>query len=206
MKATLRLVLVVNTLGAALAPAAGLAAGPAVEQVPAIDVVIGNNFGHLPMFVAAEKGFFKQHGVDVRLKVVNTGTDMVNAMQRREVQIGDMSVTTFLKARHAGEPFRVIGIIMNDATRDNADEPLAIVARKDSGIKTVEDLKGRRVGLARAQTSDEYFKMVLARRNMKYDDIAIENIMAPPALAPALKDGKVDAVVSWEPFNTAVLE
>ena len=30
--------------------------------------------------------------------------------------------------------------------------------------------------------------------------------MSPPALAPALKDGKVDAVVSWEPYNTAVLE
>src|SRR5205807_2076109 len=61
-------------------------------------------------------------------------------------------------------------------------------------------------GLAKAQTSDEYFKMVLARRGMKYDDVTIENIMTPPALAPALKDGKVDAIVSWEPYNTAVLE
>src|SRR5262245_52738240 len=48
--------------------------------------------------------------------------------------------------------------------------------------------------------------MVLARRGMKYEDVTIESIMAPPALAPALKDGKVDAVVSWEPYNTAVLE
>jgi NitT/TauT family transport system substrate-binding protein len=146
--------------GVTIAAVAG-AAGPAPAQgMPTVDMVIGNNFGHLPMFVGVEKGFFKKHEVDVRLKVVNTGTDMVNAMQKREVQIGDMSVTTFLKARHSGEPFKVIGIIMNDATRDNADEPLAIVARKDSGIKTVADLKGRRVGLAKAQTSDEYFKMV----------------------------------------------
>jgi ABC-type nitrate/sulfonate/bicarbonate transport system substrate-binding protein len=178
------------------------------QQFPVLDAVIGNNFGHLPMFVGAEKGFFKKHGVDVRLKVVNTGTDMVNAMQKREVQIGDMSVTTFLKARHAGEPFKVIGIIMNDATRDNADEPLAIVGRKGSGIAAgkINDLKGKRVGLAKAQTSDEYFKMVLARAGIKYEDVMIENIMAPPALAPALKEGKVDAVVSWEPYNTAVLE
>jgi sulfonate transport system substrate-binding protein len=173
-----------------------------------LDVVVGNNFGHLPMFVGVEKGLFKQHGVDVRLKVVNTGTDMVNAMQKREVQIGDMSVTTFLKARLNGEPFKVIGIIMNDATRDNADEPLAIVARKGSGIRpgNIEDLKGKRVGLAKAQTSDEYLKMVLARRGIKYEELNVENIMAPPALAPALKDAKVDAVVSWEPYNTAVLE
>jgi len=179
----------------------------AAAQAP-LDVVVGNNFGHLPMFVGADKGLFRQHGVDVRLKVVNTGTDMVNAMQKREVQIGDMSVTTFLKARHGGDPFRVIGIIMNDATRANADEPLAIVARKGSGITggKIEDLKGKRIGLAKAQTSDEYFKMVLARANMKYDDVTIENIMSPPALVPALKEGKVDAIVSWEPYNTAVLE
>src|SRR5258708_24024632 len=178
----------------------------AAQPLPVLDVVVGNNFGHLPMFIGAEKGIFKAHGVDVRLKVVNTGTDMVNAMQKREVQVGDMSVTTFLKARHAGDPFRVIGIIQNDATRSNADEPLAIVARKDSGIRAIEDLKGKRVGLAQAQTSDEYFKMVLARRGMQYGDVTNVNIMAPPALAPALKEGKVDAVVSWEPYNTIVLE
>jgi NitT/TauT family transport system substrate-binding protein/sulfonate transport system substrate-binding protein len=192
--------------GAALAVAVGFSGRAAAQSLPVLDVVVGNNFGHLPMFVGVEKGLFKKHGVDVRLKVVNTGTDMVNAMQKREVQVGDMSVTTFLKARHAGDPFRVIGIIMSDATRSNADEPLAIVARKDSGVRKVEDLKGKRVGLAKAQTSDEYFKMVLARRGMKYEEVAIENIMAPPALAPALKEGKVDAVVSWEPYNTAVLE
>jgi NitT/TauT family transport system substrate-binding protein len=182
---------------------------PAAGQgMTAVDVVIGNNFGHLPMFVGVDKGFFKKHGVDVRLNVVSTGSEMVSAMQKREVQIGDMSVTTFLKARHAGDPFRVIALIMNDATRANADEPLAIVARKGSGIRpgSIEDLKGKRVGLAKAQTSDEYLKMVLSRRRMKYEELNIENIMSPPALAPALKDGKVDAVVSWEPYNTMVLE
>jgi ABC-type nitrate/sulfonate/bicarbonate transport system substrate-binding protein len=208
MKVALRFSLVVSAIGAALAPRLAPGAGEAAQALPAIDVVIGNNFGHLPMFVAAEKGFFKQHGLDVRLKVVNTGTDMVGAMQRREVQVGDMSVTTFLKARHAGDPFRVIGIIQSDATRANADEPLAIVAREGSGIEAgaVETLRGKRVGLAKGQTSDEYFKMVLARRSMPYADVEIVNIWSQFDLAPALAEAKVDAVVSWEPFNTMVLE
>ncbi len=189
-------------LTAALLATAGLS--PAAAQ-PVVEAVIGNNFGHLPMFVGVEKGLFKQHGVDLKLKVVNTGTDMVGAMEKREVQIGDMSVTTFLKARHAGSPFLVVGMIMNDATTSFADNPLAIVARKGSGIAKVEDLKGKRVGLAKEQTSDEYLKMVLARRGMNYADISIENIMAPPALGPALAEGKVDAVVSWEPFNVMAM-
>ena len=187
--------------------AAILSVGCATTPQPpvALEAVIGNNFGHLPMFVGVEKGLFKKHGIDLKLKVVNTGTDMVNAMTKREVQIGDMSVTTFLKARHAGSPFLVVGMVMNDATTPFADNPLAIVARKGSGIVKVEDLKGKRVGLAKEQTSDEYLKMVLARRKMNYADINIENIMAPPALGTALAAGKVDAIVSWEPFNVMAM-
>ena len=94
----------------------------AMAELPKLDVVIGNNFGHLPMFIGAEKGFFKQHGVDAKMLVVDTGTDMVNAMHDGRAQIGDMSTTTYLKAVHAGEPFKVIGLIMNDATNDNCDD------------------------------------------------------------------------------------
>src|SRR3970040_1349739 len=181
-----------------------LAGGCATTPQPpvAVDAVIGNNFRHLPMLVGVEKGLFKKHGIDLKLKVVNTGTDMVSAMTKREVQIGDMSVTTFLKARHAGSPFLVVGMIMNDATNTFADSPLAIVARKGSGITRVEDLKGKRIGLAKEQTSDEYLKMVLARRGMNYGEMNIQSIMAPPALVKAFASGKIDAMVSWEPFNT----
>lgn len=180
------------------------------QSMPVMEAVVGNNFGHLPMFVGVEKGLFKKHGVDVKLKVVNIGTQMVTSMQKNEVQIGDMSVTTFLKARHGGDPFRVIGIIQSDATRANADEPLAIVARQDSGIRAgnAEDLKGKRIGLSKGQTSDEYLKMVLARRNLKYEDVEIVDIGngSQTQLATLLKEGKADAVVCWEPFNTMVLE
>ena len=178
-----------------------------MADLPKIDVVIGNNFGHLPMFIGAEKGYFKRHGVDAKMLVVDTGSDMVNAMHDGRAQIGDMSTTTYLKAVHAGEPFKVIGLIMNDATRDNADDPLAIVTKKGRGIEKgkLSDLKNKKIGLARGQTSDEYFKMVLRRAKMKYSELTIENIWSQFGLAPALAEGKVDAVVSWEPYVTQVL-
>ena len=194
-----------NRIGAAsifLAALLGAGCATTPEKPVAMEAVIGNNFGHLPMFVGVEKGLFNKHGIDLKLKVVNTGTDMVNAMTKREVQIGDMSVTTFLKARHAGSPFMVVGMIMNDATTTFADSPLAIIARKGSGITRVEDLKGKSIGLAKEQTSDEYLKMVLARRGLNYGEMKIQNIMAPPALVKAFAAGKIDAMVSWEPFNT----
>ena len=178
-----------------------------MADLPELAVVIANNFGHLPMFVGAEKGFFKQHGVDASFRVVDTGTDMVNALHNGEAQVGDMSTTTYLKAVHAGNPFQVIGLIMNDATNDRCDTPLAIVTKKGTGIEAgkLSDLKGKKIGLAKGQTSDEYFKMVLRRAKMKYEDITIENIWSQFGLAPALAEGKVDAIVSWEPFVTQAL-
>ena len=178
-----------------------------MSDLPKLDVVIANNFGHLPMFIGAEKGFFKQHGVDASFRVVDTGTDMVNALHNGEAQVGDMSTTTYLKAVHAGNPFLVIGLIMNDATKDNCDTPLAIVTKKGRGIEAgkLSDLKGKKIGLARGQTSDEYFKMVLRRAKMKYEDLTIENIWSQFGLAPALAEGKVDAIVTWEPYVTQAL-
>jgi NitT/TauT family transport system substrate-binding protein len=178
-----------------------------MADLPKLDVVIANNFGHLPMFIGAEKDFFKSHGVDATFRVVDTGTDMVNALHNGEAQVGDMSTTTYLKAVHAGNPFQVIGLIMNDATKDNCDTPLAIVTRKGTGIGAgkIADLKGKTVGLARGQTSDEFFKMVLRRNKMKYEELTIENIWSQFGLAPALAEGKVDAIVTWEPFVSQAL-
>jgi ABC-type nitrate/sulfonate/bicarbonate transport system substrate-binding protein len=178
-----------------------------MADMPKLDVVIANNFGHLPMFVGAEKGFFKEQGVDASFKVVDTGTDMVNALHNGEAQVGDMSTTTYLKAVHAGNPFLVIGLIMNDATDDHCDTPLAIVTKKGRGVDVgkIGNLRGKKVGLARGQTSDEYFKMVLRRAGVKYDDVTIENIWSQFGLAPALKEGKVDAIVTWEPYVTQAL-
>ncbi len=178
-----------------------------MAELPKLNVVIANNFGHLPMFIGAEKGYFKQHGVDASFKVVDTGTDMVNALHDGLAQVGDMSTTTYLKAVHAGNPFLIIGLIMNDAARDNCDDPLAIITKKGRGIAPgkLNDLIGKKIGLAKGQTSDEYFKMVLRRAKIKYADVTIENIWSQFGLAPALAEGKVDAIVSWEPFVSQVL-
>jgi ABC-type nitrate/sulfonate/bicarbonate transport system substrate-binding protein len=178
-----------------------------MAALPKLDVVIANNFGHLPMFVGAEKGFFKQHGVDASFRVVDTGTDMVNALHNGEAQVGDMSTTTYLKAVHAGNPFQVIGLIMNDANNDKSDDPLAIVTKKGTGVGVgkIADLKGKKVGLARGQTSDEFFKMVVRRAGLPYEQVIIENIWSQFGLAPALAEGKVDAIVTWEPYVSQTL-
>ena len=47
--------------------------------------------------------------------------------------------------------------------------------------------------------------MVVRRAGVKYADVTIENIWSQFGLAPALKEGKVDAIVTWEPYVTQTL-
>ena len=65
-----------SLIAALLAAGAGPAGLPpaAAQQPPVVEAVIGNNFGHLPMFVGVEKGLFKKHGIDLKLKVVSTAS------------------------------------------------------------------------------------------------------------------------------------
>ena len=79
MKTFYRKAIVGWLLGTAFALTAGTSTA---QQMPVMEAVVGNNFGHLPMFVGVEKGLFKKHGVDVKLKVVNIGSQMVTAMQK----------------------------------------------------------------------------------------------------------------------------
>jgi ABC-type nitrate/sulfonate/bicarbonate transport system substrate-binding protein len=110
-------------MSSVLLAASGCASAPEAPKVATpVDIVVGSNLGHLPLLVGVEKGLFAKHGIDLRLKVVNNGGEMVAAMQKREVELGNMSVTTFIKAKHEGDALQVIGLIMNDATRSNADD------------------------------------------------------------------------------------
>lgn len=195
---------------AALLLLAGCTTQPKVEAplLTPVSIVLGSNLGHLPILVGAEKGLFANHGIDLRLKVVNNGSEMVAAMQKREVELGNMSVTTFIKAKHEGDALQVVGLIMNDATRSNADEALAIVSKKGSGVRAGEiaDLKGKKVAVMLGQTPHEYLKIAAARAGLGESDITIVNMPQSPALADALRDGSVDAVASLEPLNSVVLQ
>ena len=184
------------------------ASAPPPPPTP-VSIVLGANLGHLPILVGVEKGLFAKHGLDLKLKIVNSGDQMVAAMRSNEVELGDMSVTTFIKARHEGDAWQVVGLIMNDATRSNADEALAIISKKGSGIRPgkIEDLKGKKVAVQLGQTPHEYVKIAAAKAGLAEGDIEIVNTPQNPAmLVEALRDGKVDAVASLEPLNSVVLK
>ena len=60
----------------------------AYAQSPVVlSAAVGSNMNHVPSFVGVEKGIFLKHGIDLKLKLLNTGQEMSKALQAGEVEI-----------------------------------------------------------------------------------------------------------------------
>jgi len=106
--------------------------------------------GEAASFVADEKGFFKDHGLDVTLRINNAGSESVRELLSGDVQIAHIAETpllfslldsTYYRGTRQGE-IRII------ANMIHANQIQKVVARKDAGIETPLDIIGKRVGLA----------------------------------------------------------
>jgi NitT/TauT family transport system substrate-binding protein len=68
-------------------------------------------------------------------------------------------------------------------------------------IRTMEELKGKRVGVARGTGSETFWLSVVAKLNLNPADYTIVNVEAPEMVA-ALERGNIDAFAVWEPWPT----
>jgi len=74
-----------------------------------------------------------------------------------------------------------------------------VVARRSAGIDSVADLAGKRIATIPQTSSGYFFKLMLEREGLSYDDIEAVSIVPLAGMTEALAKGEVDAVVIWEP-------
>jgi sulfonate transport system substrate-binding protein len=190
--------------GAAFLIALLALAGPSPAQSPAqLSAAVGSNMNHVPSFVGVEKGIFLKYGIDMKLKVLNTGQEMAKALQSGEVQILGSAYSNFPIAVERGLAAKGVVGLMGDRTSRYSDDPVSIWTRKPSGIKKIEDLAGRKIGTPVGGTADEYLSAALQKKGIPRDKVTVLNV-PPGNLVSALQGGGVDAVASWEPFGSLV--
>lgn len=186
------------------AVAAALMVVTAGAQQPAqLAAAVGGNMNHVPSFVGVEKGIFLKHGVDLKLKVLSTGQEMAKALEAGEVQIIGSAFSNYPVAVERGLAAKGVVGMMGDRTSAHSDEPISVWTRKGSGVTKIEDLAGRRVGLAIGGTGDEYLTVLLKKKGVAREKVTFLNV-PPGNTVSALQGGSVDAVSVWEPFGSLV--
>ena len=153
--------------------------------------------GWFPWQVAEEAGLFKKAGVDVDLVWFEGYLDSINALAAGQLDANSQTLNDTIGSVAAGAG-QVI-VLVNDNSTGNDQ----IIVSKE--IKTVQDLKGKKIGLE-AGVVDHYLLLLgLAKAGLKFSDVEVVNLETGAA-ASAFAAGQLDAVAVFAPFTTQALK
>jgi len=150
-----------------------------------------------PLFVGIEKGFYEKAGIKVENKVFLSGIPEAEALVAGELDVAFMGSTPALIVGSTGLPVKYLTNVALYV------DSLIIFVQPDSGIKTIFDLKGKKVAYTKGSTGHYMVDLVLEKAGMTEDDVKLIN-MEMDDIAATFKSKQVDACCVWEPWNFVI--
>lgn len=199
---------------AASAAASASASAPAAASVAASPVASGGplrtvragfvpvtNWG--PLFIAIEKGYFREQGIETVATQFTNGTDIITQAAAGQLDVGPSGLgASTLNILKRGADVRVV------ASQHSESPPMAtplVVAKKkfdDGTFKKVADLKGKKVAINGKGVATEYWLYSALKKNgLTMKDIDLQ-VLSFDQVAAALDSGALDGSMLSEPWPT----
>ncbi|HXK29952.1 MAG TPA: ABC transporter substrate-binding protein [Candidatus Binatia bacterium] len=155
--------------------------------------------GFAPAWIAKETGMFAKQGLDAEVILITGSPRLVQSLIAGDVDYAIVGATATMRARMRGADVAIL------AATTNVSSQKLLVGRK-SGIRRLEDLKGRVVGVSQyGSEADAFARIAVNKAGFKPDkDVAIIQLGGHPQVAAALVAGKIEAgVIGGLAFLTA---
>ena len=166
----------------------------ACQQQPVKKIIIAE--GQQPIaglvYIAFTKGYFEDEGLDVTLQPQTSGKACLNAVIEGKADFGTVAETPIMLAGLREEKTSII------ATIHHANENTVVVARKDKGISTPNDLKNKKMGVSVGTNGEFFMDSFLIVHGISRSEIEAVSLK-PEEMFYALVNGEVDAVSTWNP-------
>jgi len=159
-----------------------------------------------PLFIAVEKGYFADEGLDVELKFMKSAQPVVMALAAGDVDVGATGLTAGLYNAAANglkvsivadkgrvwPGYRLVGLMVsNDAW--------------EKGVRTLKDLKGRRVGITQMGSTFHYMLgNILARNGMELKDVHVTPLGGVKNMMDAVAANRIETAFMVQPFCTVM--
>lgn len=142
---------------------------------------------YAPMYIAKEKGYFKEQGLDVDFYYA-AAAEIVKNVATGNVQFGFPNADSVILAKSQGIPVKVVNTTYQHGLG-------ALIFQKSSGITEPKDLKDKKIGVT-SFGSPNYIQLqvMLEKAGMSIDDVKVE-IIGTGAIVNALVSGQVDAIM-----------
>jgi NitT/TauT family transport system substrate-binding protein len=145
-----------------------------------------------PALIAETEGYFAAEGLDLKVIHCVNGRRCLQHLLAGEADAATVAETPLVFAAHAGGRFEIL------ATMTTSREH-RLIGRADRGVRSLADLKGRRLGLVQGTTSQYYADTVLFLSH--FDPETVTRVPVPPAeIVDRLVAGDVEAASLYQPY------
>jgi NitT/TauT family transport system substrate-binding protein len=137
-------------------------------------------------FIALDKGYFKERGLDLRVDPGGPNIDPVSLTASGSNTFGNVSsIAAMFLARSQGLPVKAFATALQR-------HPFAFITTKDKNITSPKDFVGKKIGIQ--ATARPLIDAVIAKYNLPRDDVQIVVIGSDTT---PLKTGQVDVITGW---------
>ena len=173
--------------------AAGLGVGPALADAPVRQGYQTNMWG-MPTYYLLRSGLLEKHGVKFEEFAVPSGNLTMQQMVARQVDMGTYAGPSFAIGYDKGG---LVAIAMVEYVGKTA----RVMGRKDLNMKSVADLKGKKVAnQTGSSTGNIFVDQIATKAGLKKGDYQ-EIRMNVDDMVAAMAAKTVDAMVNVEPYN-----
>ena len=150
----------------------------------------------LPFEVARQRGYFEEGGLDVNLIYMKGGPPAITALLAKQLDFVGTPIDLVVRAADEGKP-----LVMVTSTSRLPFFALITAPGQAASVQSIADLKGKKVGVGAAGSTDELLlRYLLVQNGLTPEDV--ESIPLGPNLFEQLMSGQVDAGMVQEPSLT----
>lgn len=164
-----------------------------------LTLTLGIQPGPGPYALAREKGWFEEEfsksGVKVEWAEFQSGPPMTEAIAANRLDFAGLGNLPVVTAQAADIGFVEISQIIDGKTN------VAIIVPKGSKITKVEELKGKKIAVAKGSNAFNFLYLGLNKAGLKPTDVEVIQLQ-PNEAQPAFEAGNVDAWATWDPYIT----
>jgi NitT/TauT family transport system substrate-binding protein len=158
-------------------------------------------------YLALDRGYFADEGIDVEAVSISSGGRMVPALGAGQIEVGGGGISAALvNAISRDVPLKMVADKGSLRVGFSYESVLARTDLTSSGaVRTMSDLKGRKVALNSTTSMDIYLlNAALQHGGLRLEDVTLEEIPQTDMVA-ALANASIDAVIAVEPGATAII-
>lgn len=163
------------------------------KEIYSVSIAVSKSPLSTPFYIAKSINAFENTCVRVEYDEVIGGLVAFDKVMNEEAEFGTSSDSVIAFKSLAKESF------VTHAMFVQSDNDVKLLTHHDDNLKSVPELKGKKIGVTKGSASEYFLSTLLAIEGLSIDDVELYDYK-PAELINGLTNHEVDAIVPWEPF------